>query len=277
MKKIDIDRIESITREIIEALEEDMPDDKSGLLCAKNRNSPFRQLVGLLEMEMAAIRIMHSEEPFVPETEIDEISPAQPETPVEIMPQPVAPATVTTPHIAGKKPEPRNNKLREPSVSAAEPAKVTQEAKNEPRIAHKTESENSPAKPHTHQDFYEKSYFKPLLAGGGLLLLLLAGYLLLRQQPAAAPPAKVVVNWSDIEKGKTSASDLKDKVNPQQKKSARSFYTLGKAELGKNNLRAAREYFRTAVSLDPSSEEYMEAYRQVEHSMRRKNNLPQMP
>ncbi|PKL45026.1 MAG: hypothetical protein CVV41_02760 [Candidatus Riflebacteria bacterium HGW-Riflebacteria-1] len=277
MQKIEIDRIESITGEIIEALEEDMPDDKSGLLCAKTRNSPFRQLVGLLEMEMAAIRIMHSEEPFVPETEIDEISPTQPAPPVEIIPQPVAPPPVTTPHIAGKTPEPRNNKLREPSVSAAEPAKITQEAIKELRVAHKTEHENSSAKPHTHQDFYEKSYFKSLLAGGGLLLVLLPGYLLLRQQPAAAPPAKVVVNWSDVEKGKTSASDLKDKVNPQQKRSARSFYTLGKAELGKNNLRAAREYFRTAVSLDPSSEEYMDAYRQVDHSMRRKKSLPQMP
>lgn len=289
MDKTDLKKLEDITREIIETLEEEMPEDKSGMLCAKNRNSPFRQLVGLLEMEMDSIRIMYSDLPLpaiAAEEKESRKTPEEAEAPTQKAPtrNPEPPRPKFTPRPASDRP-------REP-VTTSEPKPMTTPAKHlvteQPGTAN-AEIGPQPASASnktTDQNFAATAKIKPqssppaspnprnykfLLAAGVVILLLLAGLIMLRKEPTQQQPAKVVVNWSDVEKGKTHASELKDKVTPQNKKQAKSFYTLGNKELGKKNLRAAREYFRTAVSLDPSSEEYMESYRQTDYMLRKKN------
>lgn len=280
MDKTDLKKLEDITREIIETLEEEMPEDKSGMLCAKNRNSPFRQLVGLLEMEMDSIRIMYSDLPL-PAIAAEEKEPnRQPEPPrPKFTPRPASdrprePATTSEPQT---KPKPAPVKLpatesQSTATTSTQPATASNETTDRsftPTAKNKPQS-SPPASPNSRNT-------KLLLAAGVVILLLLAGLIMLRKEPTQQQTAKVVVNWSDVEKGKTHASELKDKVTPQNKKQAKSFYTLGNKELGNKNLRAAREYFRTAVSLDPSSEEYMESYRQVDYIMRKKNTPPPKP
>jgi len=277
MNKTDLEKLEKITGEIIETLEEEMPDDKSGRLCARNRNSPFRQLVGLLEMEMDSIRIMYSDLPlpdFAKQAaDIDE--------PVKIaeLPKQVNPFHKPEPVIPQVTTRPINNKPREPVTTTEKPVK--------PDSAQTTSPQPAPdSMPTTGQPVATTVKIKPqpsppantgsrntrfLITANAIILLLLAGLIILRKEPASQQPAKVVVNWSDVEKGKSHASVYKDKVTPQNKKQAKSFYTLGNKELGRKNLRAAREYFRTAISLDPSSEEFMDSYRQVDYMLRKKN------
>jgi len=297
MDKTDLKKLEDITREIIETLDEEMPEDKSGLLCVKNRNSPFRQLVGLLEMEMDSIRIMYSDLPLpaiAAEEKESRKTPEETETPIQ-----KEPTRNTEPPRPKFSPRPASDKPREP-VTTSEPlekqksASARQQATEQPGTAN-DETRPQPAAASnktTDQNFAATAKIKPLssppaspnprnnkflLAAGVVILLLLAGLIMLRKEPTQQQPAKVVVNWSDVEKGKTHASELKDKVTPQSKKQAKSFYTLGNKELGNKNLRAAREYFRTAVSLDPSSEEYMDAYRQVDYMLRKKSATPIKP
>jgi len=295
MDKTNLKKLEDITREIIETLEEEMPEDKSGMLCAKNRNSPFRQLVGLLEMEMDSIRIMYSDLPLpaiAAEEKESRKTPEEAEAPIQKEPnrQPEPPRPKFTPRPASDRP-------REPATTSEpqtkpKPAPVKLPA-TESQSTATTSTQPAPASNKTaDQNFAATAKIKPqssppaspnsrntklLLAAGVVILLLLAGLIMLRKEPTQQQTAKVVVNWSDVEKGKSHASELKDKVTPQNKKQAKSFYTLGNKELGNKNLRAAREYFRTAVSLDPSSEEYMESYRQVDYIMRKKNTPPPKP
>lgn len=297
MDKTDLKKLEDITREIIETLEEEMPEDKSGMLCAKNRNSPFRQLVGLLEMEMDSIRIMYSDLPLpaiAAEEKESRKTPEEAGTPIPKEPtrQPEPPRPKFTPRptsdrprepVTTSEPEPKHKPAPSKLPSIEQPSTANAEVKPQPALAsNKTTDQNfaatakikpqssPPASPNPRNT-------KFLLAAGVVILLLLAGLIMLRKEPTQQQTAKVVVNWSDVEKGKTHASELKDKVTPQNKKQAKSFYTLGNKELGNKNLRAAREYFRTAVSLDPSSEEYMESYRQVDYIMRKKNTPPPKP
>ncbi len=264
MNKIDIEKLEDITREIIETLEEEMPDDSSGLLCAKNRGSPFGQLIGLLEMEMASIKIMYSDEPL-PGSEAEEFpaqEPAEFAKPTESTQpakseQPTKSPIATVPEMFTEKTvdKPGSGKPREPVTIAEKPGTVTHihRAKNQHV---KSQTKKSPTT-------------KILLAAISLLLLLLIGYWLLKQGAPIAPLAKIVVNWSDVEQGKTHADHFKNKVDPKKKKSAKSFYAMGKKERDNSNLKAAREYFRTAVSLDPSTQEYMDAFRQADHTLRK--------
>ncbi len=291
MRKIDLIKLDKITSEIIETLEEEMPEDKSGLLCAKNRNSPFRQLVGLLEMEMDSIRIMYSDLPLPGNTAEEKESrktPEEAETPTQ-----KEPTRNSEPPRPKFSPRPASDRPREPVTTSEPEQKPTPTparhlATEQPGTANdETRPQPAPASNKTtDQNFTTTAKIKPLssppaspsprnykflLAAGFVILVLLAGLILLRKEPTQQQPAKVVVNWSDVEKGKSHSSDFKDKVTPQSKKQAKSFYTLGNKELGKKNLRAAREYFRTAVSLDPSSEEYMESYRQTDYMLRKKN------
>jgi len=297
MNKIDIKKLEDLTREIIETLEEDISEDKSGLLCAKNRNSPFRQLVGLLEMEMDSIRIMYSDLPL-PDFAENETVADEPAKTAEL-PEQVKPFPKPEPTIPKISPRPPGDKPREPGTTSANTVKpksapITQQTSGQPtKATAKISPQPAPDSDHTTDQPVTttariKTQISPpaetstkntrsLIVAGVIILLLFAGLIMLRKEPPAQQPAKVVVNWSDVEKGKSHASEYKDKVTPQSKKQAKSFYTLGKKELGRQNLRAAREYFRTAVSLDPSSDEYMDSYRQVDYMLRKKSTTTQKP
>ncbi len=274
MNKIDLEKLEKITREIIETLEEEMPEDKSGLLCASNRNSPFRQLVGLLQMEMDSIRIMYSDLPLPAISENN--APAH-ELPTATPPQQKPPAREPEPVSRKILPRPASDRPREPATTSEPLAKPVSTSAPVKATVQPTEAAvkirlQTPA----HDDTGSPTR-KVLLAAGGLLMILLAVFMLLRNETPPQPPAKIVVNWSDIEKGKAHADHLKEKVGSDSKNSAKSFYALGKKELSKNNLKAAREYFRTAVSLDPSVEEYMNAFRQVDYDLRKKSDTPKRP
>lgn len=297
MDKTDLKKLEDIIREIIETLEEEMPEDKSGMLCTKNRNSPFRQLVGLLEMEMDSIRIMYSDLPLPAisgekaaaqtQSEVDEIQlqqkssrnpePAIPKiTPRPLNDKPREPVTAPD-NPAKPKSAPTTHQAVEQQVSAAAKARP-QAAPSSEQATDQTATTTAKIKPQPSPSANPGSHnTKYLLTAGVAVLLLLVGLILLRKEQPAQQSAKVVVNWSDIEKGKSHASVYKDKVTPQNKKQAKSFYTLGNKELGRKNLRAAREYFRTAISLDPSSEEYMDSYRQVDYMLRKKSTTTQKP
>ncbi len=297
MNKICLKKLEDITREIIETLEEEMPEDKSGMLCARNRKSPFRQLVALLEMEMDSLRIMHSDLPLpaiAAEEKESGKTPEEAEKPIN-----KEPTSQFEPPRPKFSPRPASDRPREPvTISEPKPKPTPTPARHlateQPGTANdESGPQSAPAsKTTTDQTFATTAKIKPqsspaaspnprntrfLLSAGVVILVLLAGLIMLRKEPTQQQPAKVVVNWSDVEKGKSHASEHKDKVTPQSKRQAKSFYTLGNKELGKKNLRAAREYFRTAVSLDPSSEEYMESYRQTDYMMRKKNTAPPKP
>ncbi|PKL49368.1 MAG: hypothetical protein CVV42_06655 [Candidatus Riflebacteria bacterium HGW-Riflebacteria-2] len=275
MQKIDLVKLDKITSDIIETLEEEMPDDKSGLLCAQNRNSPFRQLVGLLEMEMDSIRIMYSDLPlpnYVKGVEDTD----EPEKATEL-PKQVEPSHQSEPGIQKITPRPVSDRALETVTPSEQPAQP-KSAPVQPQTTVETAVTANkimlqPPLPANHGSHTAKF----LLAAGVFILILLTGLILLRKESTQQQPTKVVMNWSDVEKGKTHSSDFKDKVTPQSQKQARSFYTLGNKELGRKNLRAAREYFRTAVSLDPASAEYMDAFRQTDYMLRKKNATSQTP
>lgn len=278
MNKIDIEKLEDITREIIETLEEEMPDDSSGLLCAKNRGSPFGQLIGLLEMEMASIKIMYSDEPL-PVSEAEEFpaqEPAEFAKPIESTQpakseQPTKSPIATVPEMFTEKTvdKPGSGKPREPITIAEKPGTITHIHRAKQPPLPQTATEFSTKNQHVKSQTKKSPTTKILLAATSLLLLLLIGYWLFKQGTPIAPLAKIVVNWSDVEQGKTHADHFKNKVDPKKKKSAKSFYAMGTKERDNNNLKAAREYFRTAVSLDPSTQEYMDAFRQADHTLRK--------
>lgn len=112
---------------------------------------------------------------------------------------------------------------------------------------------------------------KTVMIVGSILTAFISGYFIANySQMPSTEKAKITVNWTDIERGKTNTERLSNDVPVGHKKSARSFFNMGKSELNKSSLATAREYFRTAVSLDPSNQEFIEAFRLAESSNRKK-------